>query len=419
MARPAVAPSTAGPAAAPASSRGGWSLIAIAAALALPGMYLRVAGASLGTVADTAIFGLAVVAAAFLLSWASEAAQVDVSQGMALALIAFIAVLPEYAVDVTFAWKAGRDPHFAPYAVANMTGANRVLVGLAWPLVVGLFWLRTRRRVLELDRGHSVEIYALTLATLFGFTILLRKEIALIETVVLALIFLAYVLLIAKAPTEQPHLIGPSRSLGTLPRRGRYIGICSLLVYSGLAILAVADPFAEGLIATGSAMGIDQFLLVQVAAPLASETPEFLIAGLLASRGRAGAGLGALISSKVNQWTLLIGALPVAYSISSGHPSGLPLDARQEEELFLTAAQSLFAVVLISRLNLTWWGALTLLVLFVLQFAIPTVTARIVIAWVYIALALLLLLIRRTSLRDLHRTVRECAASYLGRRQEC
>src|SRR5439155_724067 len=189
---------------------------------------------------DTALHGLAIVAAAFLLSWAAEAAQVDVSQGLALALIAFIAVLPEYAVDVTFAWKAGRDPQFAPYAVANMTGANRVLVGLAWPLI------------------------------------------------------------------------------------------------------------------------FDQFLLVQVVAPIASEAPEFLIAGLLAVRGRAGAGLGALISSKVNQWTLLIGALPVAYALAGGHIRPLPLDARQMEELFLTAAQSAFAVALLARLNLTWWGATTL-----------------------------------------------------------
>ena len=43
---------------------------------------------------------------------------------------------------MAFAWKAGQDPEFAPYAVANMTGANRLLIGLGWPAVVFIFWFR-------------------------------------------------------------------------------------------------------------------------------------------------------------------------------------------------------------------------------------------------------------------------------------
>jgi cation:H+ antiporter len=132
---------------------GRWTPFAVVVALALPGVYLRLSGTSFDPVPTTVLYGLTIVAAAFLLSWCSEAAQVDVSQGLALALIAFIAVLPEYAVDVTFAWKAGQDPRYAPYAVANMTGANRVLIGLAWPLVFGLFWLKTRRRRLISSAG--------------------------------------------------------------------------------------------------------------------------------------------------------------------------------------------------------------------------------------------------------------------------
>jgi cation:H+ antiporter len=164
-------------------------------------------------------------------------------------------------------------------------------------------------------------------------------------------------------------------------------------------------------------LGIDEFLLVQVAAPIASEAPEFLIASLLAVRGRPSAGLGALISSKVNHWTLLIGGLPVAYALSSGSLGGLPLDTRQVEEVFLTAAQSVFAVVLIARLDLTWWGAVLLLVLFTIQFLIPAESIRVVIAWIYLGLALVVLVVRRTSLRVLVHTSRECAAHYLGRRQ--
>jgi cation:H+ antiporter len=137
-----------------------------------------------------------------------------------------------------------------------------------------------------------------------------------------------------------------------------------------------------------------------------------LIAGLLAFQGKPSAGLGVLISSKVNQWTLLIGALPVAYTLSSGSLVGLPLDERQWEEVFLTAAQSVFAVVLIARLNFRLWGAALLFVLFAVQFAIPTMSVRLTIAWIYLVLALIILAVRRTSLRTLIRTAREVAAEY-------
>jgi cation:H+ antiporter len=395
---------------------GRWIPFAAVGALALPGVYLRLSGAPLDPVPATVLYGLTIVAAAFLLSWCSEAAQVDVSQGLALALIAFVAVLPEYAVDVTFAWKAGRDPHYAPYAVANMTGANRVLIGLAWPLVFGFYWLKTRRPVLTLERGHSIEILTLIVATAYAFIFLMKGRIGLLDTAALLLIFMVYIALIAKAPTESPHLIGPAETLGTLSRGQRYAAIGGVFLFAALAVLAAAEPFAEGLVETGRVLGIDEFLLVQVAAPIASETPEFLIASLLALRGRPSAGLGALISSKVNQWTLLIGALPVAYALSSGSMGGLPLDTRQLEEMFLTAAQSTFAVVLIARLDLTWWGALLLLVLFTIQFLVPAESIRVVIAWIYLGLALMVLVVRRTSLRVLIHTGRECAAYYVGRR---
>ena len=82
-------------------------------------------------------FGLAVVGAAFMLAWAAEAAQVDISAGLALALLALVAVLPEYAVDFVFTWKAGKNPaEFAPDALANMTGGNQLLIGAGWSLVV-------------------------------------------------------------------------------------------------------------------------------------------------------------------------------------------------------------------------------------------------------------------------------------------
>jgi cation:H+ antiporter len=104
---------------------------------------------------------------------------------------------------------------------------------------------------------------------------------------------------------------------------------------------------------TGERLGIDQFLLVQWLAPLASEAPEFLIAALLAVRGKASAGLALLLSAKVNQWTLLVGSLPLAYSVGAGQLGALPLDQRQAGEVLLTAAQSLFGVAVLASLSLS------------------------------------------------------------------
>ena len=279
----------------------GARLIIGMAILSLPAIVIRITGTHFGTVTDTAIFGLAIVAAAFLLAWAAEAAEVDISQALAVAFVALIAVLPEYAVDMTFAWKAGNDPSFAPYAVANMTGGNRLLIGAAWPMVFLLFWWRARKQVLQLEHGHAIEIATLAIATLYSFTIPLKGSIALYDTVILAALFIGYVYVIAKAPTEEPELIGPARTVGTLPMYQRRLSIVVMLLYAAGAIFASAEPFAEGLVHSGVQLGIDEFLLVQWLAPLASEAPEFLFAGILAHRGRAGVAMGALLSSKVNQ----------------------------------------------------------------------------------------------------------------------
>ena len=111
---------------------------------------------------------------------------------------------------------------------------------------------------------------------------------------------------------------------------------------------------------------------------------------------RPTATLGALVSDKINQWTLLVGMIPVVYAFGTGHLTGFPLDARQHEEFFLTAAQSLFAVALLLRLRLGLTCAVTLLTLFVVQFGLAFVfqhnEARTIqvltgLVWFYLALA--------------------------------
>ncbi len=400
-------------------------MLAIAGALltTLPGLLIRLSGASPGDWVAPFVFGAAILGSAFLLAWAAEVLQLDVSQGLALAVLALIAVLPEYAVDFTFAWKAGKNPdEYAPLALANMTGSNRLLIGIGWSMVVLLAaWRMTRiarRRGYEgkidtevkLERPHAIEIAFLAIATLYSLTLPLKSTLTIVDAIILIGIFVVFLVRIARSPAEEPHLVGPARLIATFPTRTRRAIVGALLAYAGIVIFACAEPFAESLVHLGEQAGIDTFLLVQWVAPLASEAPELIVAGMFAWRLQTSAGFGTLLSSKVNQWTLLVGSLPIVFAISAGQLTGLPLDSLQREELFLTAAQSVFAVAVLVNRSISVKEALALLGLFLGQFVLGGVLPdgvreleRISVGIVYLVLAAGILFQQRRFLMPLAR----------------
>jgi cation:H+ antiporter len=206
---------------------------------------------------------------------------------------------------------------------------------------------------------------------------------------ILLLAFFAYYLYRAARSEhdDEPDLIGPAATIGGLPRVQRRITVIGMFLVAAGVILASAEPFADSLVQGGQALGIDQFLLVQWLAPLASEAPEFIVALLFAWRGKGAAALGLLISAKVNQWTLLIGSLPIAYGIGGGG-AALHLDGRQIEEFLLTATQTLLGIAILLSLRFPRWAAWTLLGLFAVQFAVPGQTGRYVISGIYLVLAI-------------------------------
>jgi cation:H+ antiporter len=382
----------------------GWNLIGLAILALAPGVVLYLGGFEAPEPIRALLFGITIIGAAFLLSWAAEVVQMDFSQSLALALLALIAILPEYIVDATFAWLAAEDPAYAGYAVANMTGANRLLIGIAWPLVVLMVFLRFRRRFIELEEGHGFELVVLLAATLYAFILPFKGSISLIDLAFLGGLFVFYMWRIARIPVEQPHLVGPARLIGELSPYLRRTVTAIMALVAAAAILLVAKPFATSLVATGVNFGIDEFLLVQWLAPLASESPEFVVVALFAWRGAATPALGTLVSSKINQWTLLVAMLPLIYSIALGAPDALPLDSRQREEVFLTAAQSLFAVVLLLDLRLSVIGAGVLFILFVVQAAVPEI--RLIVSIIYLVFAVIALIISRHHILNAFRWVR-------------
>lgn len=253
-----------------------------------------------------------------------------------------------------------------------MTGANRLLIGAVWPLLVILNWMRTRAPSIALAPVNVIEIAFLLLPTIYAFVILWRDRIGIFDAVVLIAIYGVYLRQVSglrngEQESEEEDEPGLAAALKHLPRAKQYALMAGLTVVAAVVIFFSAEPFAEAIVASGRALHFNEFLLIQWIAPLASEAPAVTVAILFVLSLRPAAGLTTMISDKVNQWTLLVGMLPLAMSVGGGGLLALPLDARQHEEFFLTAAQSLFGIALLLRLRLGLAGASALLLLFFAQ----------------------------------------------------
>ncbi|MEK7774891.1 MAG: sodium:calcium antiporter [Candidatus Zixiibacteriota bacterium] len=363
-----------------------WVILFITFIISIPGMIAGMMDWHTTPIAGSLLFGMAVFGGAFILSWAAEAVQIDISESLAIAILALLAVLPEYAVDFVFTWNSATDPEQAHYAVANMTGANRLLVGLGWPLILLIYVIFRKEKEIKLDETQRVEIFYLAMATLYSFIIPLKGSLTLIDTVILVAMYLLYARRASQMESEEPELVGPVKIIANLSTTPRRIMTIAFFVYAAAVIFFVAEPFAHSLVSVGTQLGVSEFLLVQWLAPIASETPEFIIAATWAMRGNAGSALKALISSKVNHWTLLVGTIPLVFSIASGHVRSFPLDGIQVHELFLTAAQSIFAVAVLVNLRLGKLESILLVVLFAAQLIFEHIRIEIGIAYIILAM---------------------------------
>ncbi|HZQ59194.1 MAG TPA: hypothetical protein VFA84_14235 [Acidimicrobiales bacterium] len=375
------------------------ALLTIAVAATVPGLVVRLSGLDhhLNAYWRSAAFGAAIIGASMLLTWAAEASERDLAPAVAIAGLALVAVLPEYAVGAIFAWRGGHAFHTfgavcqpasavaarhdspCSLALANMMGANRLLIGIGWSLVVLVAWWRARSarghllRGVVLRRSHSIELTFLALASVWCLTLPLRRSVGLVDTAVLFAVFGVYTARVLGAPTSETALEGVAAFIGDRPARARRAIVITMLVVAIVVVVLCADTFADALVSAGRSVGLRDFFLVQWVAPLASEAPELMIATVLAWKFRAAVGLSALVSSKVNQWTLLVGSLPIAFALASSSVHGLPLAAPQREELALTAAQSLFGVAVLGNLEVTTAEAMALFVLFIGEFTLAAV----------------------------------------------
>ncbi|WP_433624847.1 sodium:calcium antiporter [Halomicrococcus sp. NG-SE-24] len=413
--------------------------VAVAALLTLPwvGTYLTGSAHSMSPLMTVAISGLAVLGASFMLAWGAETAEEDVPRAFALAVLAVLAVAPEYAVDALYAWTAGanagtaRGAEAANLAVANMTGANRILIGLGWSGIALFTVYRSRSDVdpavekasgflkgkVKLDRDIATEIAFLLAATTYAFFVPLGDGIGVTDTLILVGLYVTYIAIIIRGEAgETEEHVGVPAYFQSWSRGPRVSVVLLLFVYSGAMIYTAVHPFAHGLETLGKAIGIPAFFMIQWIAPLASESPELIVVAYLVNKARSTAGFNALISSKLNQWTLLIGTLAVVYSIALGQVGTLPFDEKQAAEIWITAAQSFFAIAILTNFSISVREAVALLVLFVTQVGAEFVVIQtlaepqaaelsllILYAYtvVYMALALWLFVSRREELRNL------------------
>ncbi len=385
--------------------------VAVALAVTLPWVVVRfgaLVGAlvgvtppgpeSFGTGTVVIFSGLAVLGASFLLAWGAETAEKDVPRAFAIAVLAVLAVAPEYAVDALYAWNAGANAgtvegaRAANLAVANMTGANRILIGVGWSAIAAFTVYRAKmtrdpaverrdgflRDAVHLDRDLSTEIAFLLAATAFAFLVPFSPGtlagggsvggIGIVDTLVLVGLYALYIGIIIRGDVEGHDAnVGVPAYLQRLSRPARVTSVVFLFVYSGAMIFVAVEPFAHGLESLGLRFGIPEFFMIQWIAPLASESPELIVVAYLVNKARSTAGFNALISSKLNQWTLLIGTLAVVYSIAAGQVATLPFDQKQVAEIWITAAQSFFAIAIITNFEISVREAVGLFALFISQ----------------------------------------------------
>src|SRR5882672_262071 len=323
-----------------------------------------------------------IVGSAFLIAWGAEALQFMVSQGLALAMLAWLQTLPEFAVEADIAWNAAR--HTEGYSdslvTANFTGSIRLLMGFGMPTVYFIrAWMNRKNTTVEkaisLDPFHSFEIVSLFPPTIYFFFIVYRGRLDLLDSVVLLGFYVMYMFLLLRMPPEEED-----ESIDELPflarvvlrrgKHGRVIGVASIFIGGGVILYLCVHPFVNSLQSLAALVGISGYFFIQWIAPFMSEFPEKVSAyGWAMKEGKAKMGLMNFLSSNINQMTMLVAMIPIVYAVSSGRwYAPILFTEDQKEEVLLTATQAALCMILLFNMKFEWWEAAGMFILWIVQF---------------------------------------------------
>jgi cation:H+ antiporter len=338
----------------------------------------------------------AMIAAAFVVAWGAEAAEFLMAQGLALAILALVQTMPEFAVEAVIAWKAGKDPDMVHLAIANFTGSLRLLTGFGWPMIyaVAAFYSRRRRnkplRAITLADDHAVEVLGLLPPLTYFIAVWAKGSLSLVDAAFLIGTYIVYLAILLRMPPreetveEEEEVPAVSRWALSFSGWKRWAAVGGLFAAGGAMILLVAEPFLASMMALATSLGISQFVFIQWVAPFISEFPEKTSAFAWARRiTRAPVALLNMVSSNINQWGVLSGLLAVIYCVSHGDTSALPFDEFQRLEILLTIVQAFLGWIFLASMSFEAYEAAGLFVLWLVQFAVPSLRHDMV--WVYAA----------------------------------
>ncbi len=351
--------------------------------------------ASAKTAAVSAIWTFpSVLLSALVIGWAADAAQFLFSQGLALAILAWLQTLPEFAVEAVIAWEAGTDPQKVHLVTANFTGSLRLLVGLGWPMIYFTTVFFRKRKPgeqkflnIKLDGEHAVEVLGLLPPILYFVIIVIKGTLTLFDSAILFLMYVVYLYILRKIPPQDQE---KTEDLDRVPRWilsrkpvTRNLSVAFLFLFGGIWLYLVAEPFFHSMLALATMLGVSQFVFIQWVSPFLSEFPEKVTAFNWARTvKKAPMALMNMISSNINQWTVLVAMIPIVYSISAGKVSVINFDSHQKAEIFLTIAQSALGMILLANMEFRWYEAFGLFGLWFVQFVMPGIRGAI--TWVYL-----------------------------------
>ena len=359
------------------------SIITINLIIAIVGIIVKSQHSLLPEILLPILYGFSIFSAALIISWAAESSERDISGSFVIAIIALIAVLPEYAIETVLAYTAGQSyklnnfvfTNRVGYVSANVTGANRLLAGLGWPLIMLINMLKNNQ-LLNIKNNNKLELLVLGIGAISMIIASIIKFQPIFISFVLIIIYLIYLFITSKKESTESEFVGISKYLGNLPKLTRITTNILLIIFSAVTIFIVSHPFVESLIHIGGKFGIDEYYLIQWLAPLASESPEIIIASLFAMKGRSLESISIILSSQANQMSLLIGSMGAIFSFATSSIISFPLNNAQGVEFLLTAA---FAFLQISMIL---WGKFKLqmpiffLIIFFVQLIITDASIR-------------------------------------------
>ena len=359
------------------------SIITINLIIAIVGIIVKSQHSLLPEILLPILYGFSIFSAALIISWAAESSERDISGSFVIAIIALIAVLPEYAIETVLAYTAGQSyklnnfvfTNRVGYVSANVTGANRLLAGLGWPLIMLINMLKNNQS-LNIKNNNKLELLVLGIGAISMIIASIIKFQPIFISFVLIIIYLIYLFITSKKESTESEFIGTSEYLANLPKLTRITTNILLIIFSAVTIFIVSHPFVESLIHIGGKFGIDEYYLIQWLAPLASESPEIIIASLFAMKGRSLESISIILSSQANQMSLLIGSMGAIFSFATSSLISFPLNDTQGVEFLLTSAFALLQISMILWGKFKLQMPVLLLIIFFVQLIITDTSIR-------------------------------------------